>query len=33
MKHQEALTLIRDILAPRKLSYIEELVILPELGG
>jgi len=27
MKHQEALTLIRDILAPRKLSYIEELVI------
>jgi hypothetical protein len=27
MENQEALTLIRDILAPRKLSYIEELVI------
>jgi hypothetical protein len=27
MEHQEALAVIRDILAPRKLSYIEELVI------
>jgi hypothetical protein len=27
MESQEALTLIRDILAPRQLSYIEELVI------